>query len=293
MVALAMLMVSLVVPWWGMHGETEYEWDGETESDEYHYNLFIFGSFSLYGEDDNMTFVTFLTMTMLFLAIIFTALFIAATAGFGMGASKTHGGAMALGAMAMIFCMVAPLSFAVALPGAMLGDEEQDARDAGMDYDETDDPDPTNTFFGNFEEESEGSSEVRTWGGDMGWILCLFATFMIIPALISLYMAGKRARLEDNTIIVDVPRRSSYQPTPTPSPYATPISSPSPYAPPIPSQSPYTDPYGYGTSSPPPQAPYAQDMPPPPPPPLAQGQAGYGAPSQGPGYGNQPGYGGY
>jgi hypothetical protein len=94
---------------------------------------------------------------------------------------------MQLGVLALVFCLLAPIIFMIALPIAMRDDAEEDG-----DYDEPDRNDPTKSFFGSYEEESFYGTTESNWGGDIGWFLS-FVSFIFLAISVNMIKPQKAA----------------------------------------------------------------------------------------------------
>ena len=88
-----------------------------------------------------------------------------------------------LGVLALIFCLIAPIIFAAAFPGAMKADEEKRAEDSDEEYESPDHDDPTKSFFGDYKDTDEDEyykdTTTQSWGGDIGWIMAFVAFGLI------------------------------------------------------------------------------------------------------------------
>ena len=245
-VGLVILIASFILPWWGAHSESdEKDVDGD-----YHYHsesgygisvtngiggiVFGGGGTSLYSGEFQTPVVFGITTMLLILALIFTSLMITAIALSLFGKLGKRKLPMIFGILALIFCILAPVVFMAALPGAMKADAQKQAEDRDDDYEEPDHDDPTKSFFGNYEDIDEDEYSIdktkRYWGGDIGWFLAYISFVMVLIAVI---MAAK------------TPRPSAQYPPPPPRPGfepAPPPPAPRSYEPPPPPQQQY-EPY--------------------------------------------------
>jgi amino acid transporter len=192
---LVLLMVSFILPWWGYH-TIFYQKDSDDNLeyiDEGGFGLSVSSGISnrrsgtsFYIGDFNTPLVFGITTLFLILALIFGSL---------MGTSLIIGIltkntiqrlSMILGILALIFCLLAPVIFMVALPGAMKADEQKIADNKDEKYYEPDYDDPTKSFFGSFEPKDEdfGGVTKSRWGGDIGWVLSFISFVMFLISIV-------------------------------------------------------------------------------------------------------------
>jgi hypothetical protein len=88
-----------------------------------------------------------------------------------------------LGVLALMFCLLAPIIFMIALPMAMKADAEKEAEDQGEEYNEPDGDSPHKSFFGSYE--VEGIGHKSYWGGDIGWFLS-FISFLFLAISVNM-----------------------------------------------------------------------------------------------------------
>ena len=203
-IGIVLLMVSLMLPWWGVH----YERDSESKggNNDYHSEsgggisvtsglAYGVGRTSLYSGSFSTPIVFGVTAMFLILALIFSSLMITAILLSWFGKLRKAKLPMIFGILAIIFCLLAPIVFMAALPSAMKTDAEKNAENSGGDYEAPDHDDPTKSFFGNYEDTEEDEYDIdktkQNWGGDIGWILS-FVSFAML--LISVVMVIPRRR---------------------------------------------------------------------------------------------------
>jgi amino acid transporter len=204
--AIILLISSFILPWWGFNQETEHEVDGETRSYSQGYGItlpFYFtttggiGGATLYG-GSAMSSLILLTTLFIMCSLIFMCLFLVFLVSKFIEIPDAMKLLNAVGILAMIFCLMAPLMFMFAFPSALEENTREQQEFYGMDYEEPDRDDPTKSFFGNYEEEEEDfwdgpRTERATWGGDIGWFLSFFAFIFFLMAMIML-SSGVRER---------------------------------------------------------------------------------------------------
>jgi flagellar basal body-associated protein FliL len=198
---IVLLMVSFVLPWWGLHTEIE---EKSTTGAEVYYVEGGFGisissgisygnsGTSFYIGDFSTPKVYTAAAILMILALIFATLMTVTIILNWLRKNMKSKLPIMLGVLAIMFCLLAPLIFMAALPGAMKADEEKEAKDNVIPYNEPDHDDPTKSFFGSYEDKDNDSSSIditRTnWGGDIGWTLSfvsfallLISVIMVIP----------------------------------------------------------------------------------------------------------------
>ncbi|UCE36653.1 MAG: hypothetical protein JSW00_14215 [Thermoplasmata archaeon] len=190
-IAFILLLSSFILPWYGTHTESEY-YDSHNEVG-YGMTLSFFlspstvGGATFYGGSATSGLLT-LTAIFVILALIFIGLFFIFSLFKAMDKSGPTYLLKVIGVLGMIFCILAPIIFMIALPGAMKADVEEEAAADGEEYDEPDHDHPTKSFFGSYEDTDEddwGRREERaSWGGDIGWLLAFVSFVFILIALI-------------------------------------------------------------------------------------------------------------
>jgi hypothetical protein len=258
-IGMVLLLSSFILPWWGQH-QIQDSYDVETGDKNYHnefgYGIgvtsglgFYGGGTTLYGGDYILPKIYIATTFLIIISIIFLFLLITTILLFQIDKIKNAKLPMIFGMMALIFCLIAPIIFMGALPGAMKTDAEKRAEEDGGKYEEPDHNDPTKSFFGNYEEvdEDEYDRDVRklTWGGDIGWIMAFIAFAFILSSTVMVFQGYRSIRAP---AAFKAPPPPQYQPPgqdysrqyPTESPPVYPSSPPPP--PPPPTQPP---PYQY------------------------------------------------
>jgi hypothetical protein len=254
--AMLLIVTTLILPWWGTHSvreEVDLD-DGDKYYSEYGYGVSITGgignyyySTSLYSGEFSTPVVFGATTVLMIMALIFTVLFLTMVFLYEMDKIKNLKLAKILGILALIFCLIAPIIFAVALPGALKADAEKRAEDRDEDYESPDHDDPTKSFFGSYEDTEETDyykeSIEQSWGGDIGW----FITFVAFALLcVSFVMAIPKKGTGTLQPVTQYPVR-----TPAPQPEVTPTYPQQQYPP-----SQYPPPQEYPPSHYPPQNPY-------------------------------------
>jgi len=193
-----LLVASLILPWWGTNTVSD-QYDPDTGEKEYHYESggglsiasgigLYGGGTSLYSGDYSVPALFGATTMLVIMALIFISLFITSIFLLGIGQIKKTKLPMVFGILALVFCILAPIIFMAALPGATKADEEKRAEDDDDEYEEPDHDDPTKSFFGSYEDtEDRGYADVtikQSWGGDIGWILAFVSFGMILISFI-------------------------------------------------------------------------------------------------------------
>ncbi|UCE74942.1 MAG: hypothetical protein JSV56_04360 [Methanomassiliicoccales archaeon] len=193
-IGIVLLMASFVLPWWGRHVEMEQTMlmgDERYYHSEAGFGVSISSGISYSGSGTGFyiggstSTVYFAAAILIILALICASLMVTALIISLINNNIKPKLPLQLGVLALVFCLLAPIIFMIALPGAMKADEEKKAEDSGEDYKEPDRNDPTKSFFGNYEEKENNSHSISTtksnWGGDIGWVLSLvsFSFFVI------------------------------------------------------------------------------------------------------------------
>ncbi|KPJ87602.1 MAG: hypothetical protein AMJ53_17890 [Gammaproteobacteria bacterium SG8_11] len=227
-IAILLIVTTLILPWYGMHSVRE---DKDLDGDfnyyyESGYGVSVTGGIGYYGSSMSLYSGAFstpalfgITTLLMVMALICTALFIAMVFLYEMEKIRSLKLAKILCILALIFCLLAPIIFAVALPGAMRADAEKRAEDSDQDYESPDHDDPTKSFFGYYKDVDEDEYEIETteqsWGGDIGWFMA-FVAFALI--CVSFFMTFPKTGTE----VQPVKRYPVRSPEPQPQPEATP-----------------------------------------------------------------------
>lgn len=203
---IVLLMVSFVLPWWGLHLERERTTSigsGYYSHEEGGFGVSISSGISYSGSGTSFYIGGFstpavytFTALLMILALIFASLMVTALIITLINKNIKSRSPLLFGVLAIIFCLLAPIVFMIALPGAMKADAEKRAEDSGEDYEEPDRDDPTKSFFGSYEEIENDSHSISTtksnWGGDIGWVLS-FVSFSFLVISVALVKPRKTA----------------------------------------------------------------------------------------------------
>jgi hypothetical protein len=227
-VGMVLLLVSFILPWWGLHLEIDGSASGGGFGVSISSGISYQGSGTSFYIGDSTPIVYSTAAILIILALIFTALMITA-----LMISLINNYYIRpklpfqLGVLALVFCLLAPIIFMIALPMAMKADAEEKAEDSGFEFNEPDRDDPTKSFFGSYEEEGGFySGEIKSnWGGDIGWVLS-FISFLFLAISVNLIRPRRPAPLPQQ-----LPPQQTYMPTAQPPPQA-PRSRPLPPPPP-------------------------------------------------------------
>jgi hypothetical protein len=206
-VGIVLLLVSFILPWWGLHLEMDRTMSTGLVTDggyDYHeevgFGMSISSGISYSGSGTSFYISGFstpaifaFTASLMVLALIFASLMVTALFLTMINKNIKPGLPLRFCVLAIIFCLLAPIVFMIALPVAMKADAEKRAEDSGEDYEEPDRDDPTKSFFGSYEEEEDDGYFIGTtksnWGGDIGWVLS-YVSFAFL--VISYYMIRPR-----------------------------------------------------------------------------------------------------
>ena len=189
-IGIVLLIVSLMLPWWGVHTKVE-------DTSEYGYSYesgggvsiasgfgYSGGGTSMYSGDFSTPLIFGVTTMFMILALLFASLMTVYIIISLFGKNIKPKLPTILGILAIIFCILAPTIFMIALPGAMQADAKKRAEDNGGEYVEPDHDDPTKSFFGEYKDDSDEEIEKMNWGGDIGWILSLIAFTMLLISVV-------------------------------------------------------------------------------------------------------------
>lgn len=232
-IAIVFLILSFVMPWWWIHRESEsFSIHGSTKTISKSDALVSLswgtsfgggGARSINGESNTASLIGFTTM-FLILALIYASLMITVIFLIWLKKLINPKLPLILGILAMIFCLLAPILFMIALPGALKADAEQSHEDRDLEYKAPTHDDPTNSFFGSYEGTDQGYYITKTrqlWGGDIGWIFAFISFFSLVFSVVNL----------------GLPKRTKYSPS-QPLPPQQYTSRPPPPSPPPPRQRP-------------------------------------------------------
>jgi len=198
-VSLVILLGSLMMPWFGVKDvvitknsddSTEREESGTAISP---YKEGFVSAYPLSSEYLSGLFKVIVLLT--FVAVISLSVFILAAFLFLSGTVRGIRLQIMALSIAMLLCIVMPLTFMLTFPTLYVWSEEKSAERDGEDYTRTTGPYPTNEFFGkNVTEESHwyGKRTVTsTWGPDLGWFLP-FVSAMLLGVSLFLVILGRR-----------------------------------------------------------------------------------------------------
>jgi hypothetical protein len=177
-----LLMVSFVLPWWGLHVEIEGSSSGGGFGVSISSGISYQGSGTSFYIGDSTPIVYSTAALLIILALICSSLMVTALIISLINNNIKPDLIQRLGVLAIVFCLFAPIIFMIALPIAMKADAEKNAEDGGYEYDEPDHDDPTKSFFGSYEEEGgffSGTTK-SNWGGDIGWVLSFISFIFLV-----------------------------------------------------------------------------------------------------------------
>jgi hypothetical protein len=265
-VALALLISTFFLPWFGIHNINE-EYDLDTGELEYRYenglgfNMFSItgyggGGMTLYSGGTSISILYFICAMLLIIALIAMLLYMFSI--FMKWVKKIENVKMnkmiqTFAILTIVCCLLSPIIFMVGQPAALKADAKTRAEETGGEYEEPDHNDPTKSFFGSYEEKDESSYDrsidKTTWGGDIGWFMAFITLVFVLISFINI-------RKTDS-----VPKGSDYYSDPRSEQpvrdYAPSYSSqPPPQSPPP--RTPPPPPPGYSQQPPPPSDPYGQ-----------------------------------
>ena len=208
---IVLLLVSFILPWWGLH----LEMDGSSEGG---FGVSISSGISYQGSGTGFyiggstSIVYFTAAILIILALICASLMVTTLIISLINNNIKPKLPLQLSVLALVFCLLAPIIFMIALPMAMKADAEKKAEDRGVEYDEPDRDDPTKSFFGSYEEEGDiySGTTKSNWGGDIGWVLS-FVSFLFLA--ISYFMIRPRKTVPPPTQYTP---QMAYKPEPQP-----------------------------------------------------------------------------
>jgi hypothetical protein len=220
---IVLLMVSFILPWWGLHQEREGIGSiggfGVSISSGISYQ----GSGTGFYIGTSTSIVYSTAAILIILALICSSLMVTALIISLINDNIKPKLPLRLGALALVFCLLAPIIFMIALPIAMKADAEKKAEDQGEEYNEPDGDAPTKSFFGSYE--VEGIGVKSNWGGDIGWFLS-FVSFLFFAISVNMIRPRKTAPPAPQ-----VPTETTYKPEPQ-TPYQVRYGRPLPPPPP-------------------------------------------------------------
>ncbi len=193
-IGIVLLLVSFILPWWGLHLEMEGTVSGGGFGVSISSGISYQGSGTSFYIGDSTPIVYSAAAILIILALICASLMVTALIISLINNNIKPKLSLQLGVLALVFCLLAPIIFMIALPMAMKADAEKRAEDGGYEYNEPDHDDPTKSFFGSYEEEgSFFSGTTRSnWGGDIGWILS-FISFLFLAISVNIIRPRKTA----------------------------------------------------------------------------------------------------
>jgi hypothetical protein len=187
---IVLLMVSFILPWWGLHQEREGTGSiggfGVSISSGISYQ----GSGTGFYIGTSTSIVYSAAAILIILALICSSLMVTALIISLISNNIKPKLPLQLGVLALVFCLLAPIIFMIALPMAMKADAEKEAEDQGEEYNEPDGDAPTKSFFGSYEVEGIGFKSY--WGGDIGWFLS-FISFLFLAISVNMIRPQKAA----------------------------------------------------------------------------------------------------
>jgi hypothetical protein len=204
-IGIVILIISFIMPWWWVSVESESESiDGSTstisKSDGFvslSWGTSLSGSGARAINGDSHTQILIgITAMFIILALIFYSIMIAVILLNWLEKLTDLKLTKILGIWAMIFCLLAAIVFMVALPSALKADAEKKAEDEGYKYLEPDHDDPTKSFFGSYEGTDENYyytiKTKQSWGGDIGWILAIISSLILLVSIIMLHIKSTK-----------------------------------------------------------------------------------------------------
>jgi hypothetical protein len=185
-VGIVLLLVSFILPWWGLNIEIEGTTSGGGFGASISSGISFQGSGTSFYIGGVTKVVYIVAAILIILALICASLMVTS-----LMISLVHNNKIIpslsrqFGVLALVFCLLAPIMFMITLPMAMRSDAEREADD---NYEEPDRDDPTKSFFGSYEEEGSSFFGARTtksnWGGDIGWILSFVSSLFLAISVI-------------------------------------------------------------------------------------------------------------
>ncbi|UCE38384.1 MAG: hypothetical protein JSW00_03925 [Thermoplasmata archaeon] len=225
---IVLLMVSFILPWWGLHLEMDGSASGGGFGVSISSGISYQGSGTGFYIGSSTSIVYSVAAVLIILALICASLMVTALIISLINNNMKPKFPLQLGVLAMVFCLLAPIIFMIALPMSMKADAEKEAEDSGNEYVEPDRDDPTKSFFGSYEEEGvfHTGTTKSNWGGDIGWVLS-FISFLFLAISVNLIRPRKAAP----PIAQVAPPEGIYVPEPQP-PHQIRYSQPPPPPPP-------------------------------------------------------------
>jgi hypothetical protein len=186
-VGIVLLFISFILPWWGFYRHTDGEASGFGYGTSISSGIEIQGSGTSFYTGGVTKTVYFVAAILIVLALICASLMVTQLMISMIRYNRKPNLALQLGILALVFCLLAPIIFMIALPMAMRTDAEREAEEDGEEYEEPDHDDPTKSFFGSYEDEGnffDGRTIRRNWGGDIGWFLSLVSSLFLAVSVI-------------------------------------------------------------------------------------------------------------
>jgi hypothetical protein len=210
-VGIVLLLVSFILPWWGLHLEIEGSSSGGGFGVSISSGISYQASGTSFYIGGSTPIVYSAAAILIILALICASLMVTALIISLINNNIKPKLPLQLGVLALVFCLLAPIIFMIALPMAMKADAEKRAEDGGYEYNEPDHDDPTKSFFGNYEEEGGFSITTKSnWGGDIGWVLS-FISFLFLAISINMIRPRKVASPPPQAQPVSLTRPESQQ----------------------------------------------------------------------------------
>jgi hypothetical protein len=191
--ALGLVAISCVSPWWGESFEQKSGYYGSTlrytltiglfDSSSvimgyYGYGAAYSSGFSAYGNNALSTFLTVISL-LLILGIMFIIIYLYRLIR-GRIEGKDAKATIAFASLGLVFLILAPAVLAIGLSGTF----RQVQLDTYGSYQEPGHQDPTNSFFGGYYDTQNKTS--LHWGGDTGWAFSIVAFIILLLSLIML-----------------------------------------------------------------------------------------------------------
>jgi len=178
-IGFALVFICLVTPWY--YGTSEYKTEYGAYKSVGQMPLSV-----IYGSEFQ-SLVFSVTLVLMIFAFVLTTLFLFLVL---MNISGLKFGKKIMKMIipvAVILTLLAPIIFGVALPPAIKSDDERSSKANNDDYTAPDHTDPSNSFFGSYEnkDEYDNTSTNNSWGGGLGWFLSFIAFMFLLLAYIN------------------------------------------------------------------------------------------------------------
>lgn len=194
-VGIVLLFVSFVLPWWGFYRYIDGEASGFGYGISISSGIEIGGGGTSFYTGGVTKTVYFVAAMLIILSLVCASLMVTNLIIDLIRGNINSNLSMQFGVLALVFCLIAPIMFMIALPMAMRTDAEREAEEDGDEYEEPDHDDPTKSFFGSHEEVDSSFFDTRTtrrnWGGDIGWFLSFVSSVFLAISVIMLMRSRK------------------------------------------------------------------------------------------------------